>query len=102
MLMWYRSRLYCSGLSAPAEAMIAFEFGCSGLFEMSSFQALSTGKTCMAARILSASGVLNITGLLIGGSVGNSRPLECFASCFCARSWLCDALIEIQRHKAKL
>src|SRR5262249_3638409 len=56
-----------------------FELGCTGRPEMSSFQALSAGNTCMAARILSASGVLNITGSLIGGSAGSGRPLECLA-----------------------
>src|SRR6476660_9020561 len=54
-----------------------FELGCTGRLEMSSFQALSAGKTCMAARILSASGVLNITGSLMAGNGGNGRPLEC-------------------------
>ena len=39
---------------------------------MSSFQGLSGGKTCRAARILSASGVLNITGLVISGIFGRS------------------------------
>src|SRR6267378_3255982 len=57
--------------------MMFFEFGCTGRLVMSSFQALSAGNTCMAARILSASGVLNITGSLIGGSAGSGRPLEC-------------------------
>jgi hypothetical protein len=43
-------------------------------------------KNLQAARIASASGVLNITGALIGGMVGNGRPLECLTSPspFCA------------------
>jgi hypothetical protein len=57
--------------------MMFFEFGCTGRWEISSFQALSAGNTCIAARILSASGVLNITGSLISGIAGSGRPLEC-------------------------
>ena len=37
---------------------------------MSSFHALSGGKTCIASRIRSASGVPNITGAVIGGIGG--------------------------------
>jgi hypothetical protein len=39
---------------------------------MSWFQGLSSGKTCSAARIRSASGVSHMTGLVIGGIGG--RP----------------------------
>jgi len=78
------SRLKSSGFSAPADAMMFFEFGCTGRWEISSFQALLAGKTCMAIRILSASGVLNKTGSLIEGRGGSGRPLECVAfSAFC-------------------
>ena len=48
----------------------------------------------MAASILSASGVLNITGALIGVNAGNGRPLECLISpsLLCARNNMCEAL----------
>src|SRR5262245_62052156 len=65
------SRFHASDLSAPTEAMRFLELGCSGNLETSSFQGLSGGKTWRAARILSASGVLNITGCLIAGMGGN-------------------------------
>src|SRR5262245_9628679 len=75
-------------------AIILAESGCSGRREMSSFQGLSGGKICIAARILSASGVLNITGFVIGGSFDRSPPStviatrrtrgenQCMDSCF--------------------
>src|SRR5215472_13245315 len=59
--------------------MMFFELGCSGHFEMSVFHGLSAGNTCKAARISSAFGVLNITGLSIFGIFGRGRPLECLA-----------------------
>src|SRR5262245_16240914 len=62
------SALYRSGLALPIEATIASESLCSGHFETSVFQGLSGGKTCIAASMASASGVSNITGLVIGGS----------------------------------
>src|SRR5439155_24044071 len=55
-------------------AIILADSGWTGSLEMSSFQGLSGGKTCEAARILSASGVLNITGLVISGILGRSPP----------------------------
>src|SRR5437868_4399054 len=55
-------------------AIILADSGWTGSLEMSSFQGLSGGKTCKAARILSASGVLNITGLVICGICGWSPP----------------------------
>src|SRR4051812_5323386 len=55
-------------------AIIFAEIGCTGSFEMSSFQGLSGGKTCKAARIASASGVLNWTGRVICGIFGRSAP----------------------------
>src|SRR6516162_214258 len=64
------SRLYASPLSAPMRAIIFFESRCTGNFEMSSLKALSGGNTWRAARILSASGVLNITGLVMSGIFG--------------------------------
>ena len=56
------SRLYASLFSGPIVAIISSEFLRTGSFEMSSFQGLSGGKTWSAARMASASGVLNITG----------------------------------------
>src|SRR5262245_1315479 len=53
-------------------ATIFFELGCAGSFEMSSFHGLSGGKTCKAATILSAWGVLNMTGRVISGIFGRS------------------------------
>src|SRR5438067_3457856 len=54
-------------------SIIFFELGRTGSLLTSSFQGLSGGKTCMAARTLSASGVLKRTGALISGSRGRSR-----------------------------
>ncbi len=68
------SRLYCRLLAAPMLAIILAELGCKGSEEMSSFHGLSRGKTCSAARILSASGVLNRTGLVTSGIFGRSAP----------------------------
>src|SRR5205814_8800083 len=50
------------------------ELGCTGSLEISAFHGLSGGKTCRAARILSASGVLNRTGLVTSGIFGRSAP----------------------------
>src|SRR5438034_10990113 len=61
-------------------AIILADSGWTGSLEMSSFQGLSGGKTCKAARILSASGVLNITGLVISGIFGLSPPPSLVAS----------------------
>src|SRR5262245_54475751 len=47
--------------------MMAFDFGWSGQSSTTRFQGLSSGKTSSAARIASASGVSNITGLSIFG-----------------------------------
>ena len=47
-----------------------FEFGWSGQSETTGFHGLSGGKTSRAARIASASGVLNITGFVIAGIFG--------------------------------
>src|SRR5262249_18856979 len=58
-------------------SIISFECLSTGRFEMSSFHELFGGKICVAARILSASGVLNITGAVIFGIGGNDRPVEC-------------------------
>src|SRR5690242_10722391 len=69
------SRLYARGLSSPTVAIICRELGRRGRREMSSFQGLSGGKTWRAARMRSASGVLNITGPRIAGIGGRSRPL---------------------------
>src|SRR5947208_13138166 len=55
-------------------AIILADAGWTGSFETSSFHGLSGGKTCKAARILSASGVLNMTGLVISGIFGRSAP----------------------------
>ena len=44
-------------------------FGCSGQSVMSWFHGLSGGKTSSAVQIASASGVLNSTGLVTGGSL---------------------------------
>src|SRR5437764_1192004 len=57
-------------------AIILADSGWTGSLEMSSFQGLSGGKTCKAARILSASGVLNMTGLVISGICGLSPPVD--------------------------
>jgi hypothetical protein len=59
-------------------AIIFFELGRSGRFETSSFQGLSAGNTCKAARTLSASGVLNWIGRVISGIFG--RPADGAAS----------------------
>ena len=67
------SLLWRNGFSAPIEAMMFREFGCTGHLETSWFHGLSGGKTCRAARILSASGVSNVTGLEIGGMGGRVR-----------------------------
>src|SRR6476646_8851047 len=53
-------------------AIIFAELGCTGRLEMSSFHGLSGGKTCKAARIASASGVLNRTGWVSAGIGGRS------------------------------
>src|SRR5579885_3362623 len=55
------------------EAMMRAEFACTGLPEMSWFHGLSGGKTWRAARIRSAPGVPNSTGLVIGGIGGGLR-----------------------------
>src|SRR5438874_1544731 len=68
------SRLYASRLSAPMSAIIVAEAGCTGRLAMSSFHGLSGGKTCKAARTLSASEVLNSTGWVIAGVVGWAAP----------------------------
>src|SRR5262249_25333799 len=58
--------------------MILSELGSTGRPETSSFQGLSGGNTCSAARIASASGVSNITGALISGKGGRLRsPGRC-------------------------
>src|SRR5947209_4170335 len=67
------SELKARFLLPPMEAMIRAESGWTGRREMSSFQGLSAGKTWRAARILSASGVLNITGFVMAGIFGKSR-----------------------------
>ena len=74
------SRLCRSGLSAPIEAMMFREFGCTGQRETSWFQGLSGGKTWSAARILSASGVSKSTGLVIGGMGGRDGAAPAKAS----------------------
>ena len=56
------------GFRAPMEAMMLAELGCTGHRETSWFQGLSGGNICKAARILSATGVSNITGAVIGGT----------------------------------
>lgn len=61
------SGLYRSGLSAPIDAMMFFEFACNGQSETTWFQGLSGGNTSSAEQIASASGVLNITGLVMRG-----------------------------------
>ena len=66
------SLLCRNGFSAPIDAMMLFEFGCTGHFLMSWFHGLSCGKTCNAAIILSACGVSKGTGLVISGIVGRS------------------------------
>ena len=67
------SRLYSSGFSGPIDAIIFAESGWTGRPEMSRFHQLSGGKTCRAARIVSASGVSNITGFVIFG-IGGRAP----------------------------
>ena len=55
-------------------ATMASELVSVGRREMSSFHALSAGKTCIAARIASASGVLNSTALVTLGAGPRRRP----------------------------
>ena len=45
----------------------------TGIFETSWFHGLSGGKTCIASRMRSASGVPNITGAVIFGIGGRTR-----------------------------
>src|ERR1700731_1232883 len=70
------SELYARPLSAPTVAIRLVEPGWTGRFEMSSFHGLSGGKTWSAERMRSASGVLNMTGRVIRGIGGRSRPRD--------------------------
>src|SRR5262249_30601110 len=63
------SVLYRSGLFGPIEAMMSLDLGCSGQSSTTRFHGLSSGKTSSAARMASASGVSNDTGLSIFGMV---------------------------------
>src|SRR5215204_4176067 len=55
-------------------AIIASELDSSGRAEISSFQALVTGKTCIADTIVSACAVLNTTVLVTTGAGPRIRP----------------------------
>src|SRR4051794_3512723 len=61
------SGLYRNGLAAPTEATIFAEFGCVGQSSTTRFHGLSGGNTSRAEQMASASGVSNITGLVIAG-----------------------------------
>src|SRR5262245_60658679 len=61
------SGLYRNGLCAPTESLISFDFGWSGQSAAGVFHGVSRGNTSSAARMASASGVSNTTGLSIFG-----------------------------------
>ena len=68
-------------------ATIASDCGCHGRVGMSSFQGLSGGNTCSAARMRSASGVSNISGFWIRGiDIANERESTTLANATAAEA----------------
>src|SRR2546430_9969122 len=74
--------------SLPICAIMASELARNGRREMSSFHALSTGNTCIAARIASASGVLKRTALVSTGAAPRIRPAWLMRSALADRTEL--------------